>query len=415
MMFKANVKTPAEQPEKSVRIELDRLLSLKLFAASPALKALLRFVVEETLAGNQSGIKESVIATQVFHRGHGFDPRADSIVRVQASILRRKLAAAYAEPGVSPGVRIVLPTGGYVPRFEMEKVARPPSSRWRPIGAVSAALVSLLAIGTFLIRWNQDSTGVWDPLLHGRVPTRITYGTPPLFSLGGVLVRDIGVNSPGDLRADSAVSRLLAHLGRGHEPVRPAASHYTGVGEAAALERLSRFFLEHHRSVQVLHGEQVKPNELPSGNLIVISSLRFHTVVQTLNLPADFTYTPRPDSNIEVIRNLRPQIGEEREYVVRRPPQDASTEYALMGVWPSASGSLVFIGGTLTWATYGAVEFMTSPAGIAQVQQHIAGNNQAFQCLFRVTVRNFWPVDTQLVAVHRLGGFVARNEQAMRR
>jgi len=55
---------------------------------------------------------------EVFHRGASFDQDSDSIVRVEANRLRRRLAEYYAAEGASHSLRITIPVGQYVPRFE---------------------------------------------------------------------------------------------------------------------------------------------------------------------------------------------------------------------------------------------------------------------------------------------------------
>ena len=51
------------------------------------------WAVERTLAGDRQSLKESIIGVEVFDRGPDFDPRIDSIVRVEARRLRRKRLA----------------------------------------------------------------------------------------------------------------------------------------------------------------------------------------------------------------------------------------------------------------------------------------------------------------------------------
>jgi hypothetical protein len=53
----------------------------------------LRFLVEHALAGQQDQLKEYTIATMAFGRPESFDPRVDSLVRVQATRLRGLLNA----------------------------------------------------------------------------------------------------------------------------------------------------------------------------------------------------------------------------------------------------------------------------------------------------------------------------------
>jgi hypothetical protein len=77
----------------------------------------LHLVVDQTLSGHGDTLKEYVIGTEVFDKPATFDPRCDSIVRVEARRLRRKLQAYYRGEGCDDPVAIELQSGSYVPRF----------------------------------------------------------------------------------------------------------------------------------------------------------------------------------------------------------------------------------------------------------------------------------------------------------
>ena len=82
-----------------VRHQLDRLLASSGFANAGRMSRFLKFVVEKTLAGESERLKEYVIGIEVFDRDASYDPRLDSIVRVEAARLRTKLAEYYAGEG----------------------------------------------------------------------------------------------------------------------------------------------------------------------------------------------------------------------------------------------------------------------------------------------------------------------------
>ena len=96
-----------------VRRQLDRLLASAVFANAGRMSRFLKFVVEQTLAGEGERLKEYVIGVEVFDRDASYDPRLDSIVRVEAARLRSKLAEYYAGEGRGDAVVLSLPKGGY--------------------------------------------------------------------------------------------------------------------------------------------------------------------------------------------------------------------------------------------------------------------------------------------------------------
>jgi len=101
-----------------VRAELERVLSSRAFVNSHRIRRFLQFVVEECLSGQRHRLKEYLIGLNVFDRREAFDPRVDSIVRVEARRLRSKLDGYYQTEGRENQIRIVLHKGSYVPVFE---------------------------------------------------------------------------------------------------------------------------------------------------------------------------------------------------------------------------------------------------------------------------------------------------------
>src|SRR5438105_4151485 len=106
------------QLDKEQKLEqLERLLQSRTLQHSESLKAFLRFVVERTVAEQEIQLKEYTIATEVFGRRSDYDPRIDSVVRVQAGRLRTKLQEYYTAEGKNDQIVIDLPKGHYHPVF----------------------------------------------------------------------------------------------------------------------------------------------------------------------------------------------------------------------------------------------------------------------------------------------------------
>ncbi|MDW7556660.1 MULTISPECIES: hypothetical protein [Azospirillum] len=104
--------------DHAVRTQLERILASDHFDASDRNRRFLRYVVEECLDGRAQQIKAYCIAVSVFNREPSFDPQSDPIVRLEAGRLRRSLEHYYLTAGRSDPIRIVVPKGGYAPRFE---------------------------------------------------------------------------------------------------------------------------------------------------------------------------------------------------------------------------------------------------------------------------------------------------------
>jgi TolB-like protein len=140
----------------AVRAQLERILASPGFANADRLSRFVRFVVERTLDGEGDQLKEYRLGTEVFDRPPDYDPRLDSIVRVEARRLRTKLAEYYEGPGRSDPIVIRVEKGGYAATFET--LPAPPTTadaivvdtprRRRSLAfalAVAALLVAILA------------------------------------------------------------------------------------------------------------------------------------------------------------------------------------------------------------------------------------------------------------------------------
>jgi adenylate cyclase len=114
--------TPA--PDE-VRRQLALIVASSGFANADRMSAFLTYVIERTLAGEEGQVKEYAIGVDVFGREASYDPRLDSIVRVEARRLRSKLDEYYAADGAGDPIRISIRRGGYVPAFERRPAATP--------------------------------------------------------------------------------------------------------------------------------------------------------------------------------------------------------------------------------------------------------------------------------------------------
>src|ERR1044072_4721422 len=97
--------------------QMERILHSQALHGSESLRSLLRFIIIKALDDQEDELKEYTIATEVFGRGKQYNPRTDSVVRVQPGRLRAKLLEYYATEGKFDEVIIELPKGHYKPVF----------------------------------------------------------------------------------------------------------------------------------------------------------------------------------------------------------------------------------------------------------------------------------------------------------
>lgn len=184
-----------------MRAELERILASRCFEQAGRSSSFLRFVVEQTLAGQGDRLKGYTVAIEVFGRPADFDAQADPLVRVEAGRLRRRLVEYYADEGAANPVRIELPRGSYsiVSAYSEPKMAAsaaaadslptaelgppPPAhvaarnrKRWRRIR--SLVVVAVLSAGAAVILFQPHEADTVQRMGASSIP-----GSPPIVVL----------------------------------------------------------------------------------------------------------------------------------------------------------------------------------------------------------------------------------------
>jgi hypothetical protein len=158
----------------------DKILASPGFADSPRVSSFLRYVVDLAVTGREADIKEFAIGVDVFGRTADFDPKTDPIVRVQAGRLRLKLAEYYGGEGREDLVRIEVPKGSYIPKFERTSPthqlaqipANPAPSKLHVLPPVQRRPATPFAIGALSILVVALALGWWWTA-HSKRPTTI--------------------------------------------------------------------------------------------------------------------------------------------------------------------------------------------------------------------------------------------------
>lgn len=103
--------------EQEIRRQVERICASARLKDAGRSRRFLSFIVEEALAGRSADLKENIVGVHVFDREADYDPRLNSIVRVEAGRLRTKLNDYYEQEGRDDQVVVVLPKGSYAPEF----------------------------------------------------------------------------------------------------------------------------------------------------------------------------------------------------------------------------------------------------------------------------------------------------------
>lgn len=160
------------------------LLAYEGISRAANISKLLAYLAERYFSGTSDDLKEYTIATECFGRHANFDPRRDSIVRVEAFRLRRALDRYYAKEGAGDPVRAVIPTGRYNLEFvdqagyapleaepELEGAIQLSNGKWNKRWVAAGVVAIACALGVVL--FFRETPG-WPPAQTS--PSAITAG-----------------------------------------------------------------------------------------------------------------------------------------------------------------------------------------------------------------------------------------------
>jgi len=110
----------SEDRVTALRKHLNEITEGKSFKGSHRSGQFLKYIVDQTIAGNFEMLKERVIGSEIFGRSPSYDTGEDAIVRVTASDVRKRLLQHYDRNGSASEFRINLPLGSYIPEIIYE-------------------------------------------------------------------------------------------------------------------------------------------------------------------------------------------------------------------------------------------------------------------------------------------------------
>ena len=423
-----------------VRSHLQELLSSDAFIGSHRAQQFFELVVEHALAGRLDCLRERMLGVEMFGRPIDYDTGNDSVVRVKASDVRRRLAQYYQSLTTRPPVQIDLPSGSYIPQFHLAPVealsvpiehenshldsisiptpsatalsATPASAprwtwtRWAfRISMLTMCSATLISLGWFAaVRFTTShrtltaADPIWAALFDGK---RNTYIVPA----------DIGFNLLEDL---SRRPMALADYMKGGYLDLPLPGMDEHRAEGLRSQRLTSFvdaqvisalagLPEYNRQRALLRfPRDLRLDDLKDANAILIGSVGSNPWAAIADKSANFHIVYREGMEGATIINAKPQPGEQASFESRWN-EPAHETFALISFLPNLSGSghLLLLQGLDVAGTQAAAEALFHPATIAAILERATrpdGSIRSFELLVRSTSINWNSTDSQVVA-----------------
>lgn len=354
---------------QDVRDQVARICASPPFRASKRCIQLLEYISERASSGQMDGLKERTLGVEVFGRDTGYDTSHDPVVRYTAGEVRKRLAQYYQAPGHERELRIELPPGSYVPRFES-----PPEPLPRQVASVVALgerhtrhwwwIAAILAFVVLAGAWGlnvRPPTSVdrfWAPAFADHGPVLLSIGVAKVFSFPEPLRTRVRKEGETYFRAGKPLPDSVVPEGK----VWPLFDRYVPVGDAFCLARLAALFQSNGKAYRFRRGTTTTLSDLRDGTGVLIGAFTNRWTL-TMTESLRFHMEHNAEGAYGIVRDRsRPSFEQWRVPDVWPDPKQW-TDYGLVTRMrhPSTNRYIIIAAGINRYATSAAGELLTSP------------------------------------------------------
>ncbi len=308
-------RTAAERDE--VLSQMERVLGHWTFKNSPRSSRFLRYVIEFAARGDVASLKERTLGIEAFGRDPDYDTDQDTVVRVTASDVRKRLAQYYHECGHEAELQIDLHPGSYIP--ELHWPAKAVESLLPP--HQEAALVPPVGVSFWRRARKKWATLVW---------------ATGFVALLGILAWTWRYKTVSLAREDPAHS-IRSNLNLFWSPVlSPNSQMLLSIGEqpqsgwtdSTAIEQMTVFLVRRNKQFQLKTGSFVTSSDLKQGSSLLIGSNNLMSFKELNRLHLRFHFQAEPSDQLVSIEDIKTpakkwtsantesQMGATRDYAI---------------------------------------------------------------------------------------------------
>ena len=378
----------SEDERKSVRQQLERVLASPLFRNSKRYPALLRFVVEQSLDGNEDLLKERLLGINVFHRQPDYDTNQDTIVRLTAAEVRKRIAQYYQQPEHKGELRIYLNSGSYVPHFTPVEELAPASQRVDHLSIPENGLDHPAPLS------HVDAAAAETEVPRLATPNRLLWFWAGVTIVGVVtawLVFHRAISSPHYsreviwrpiLKDPGPVLFVLPDLSQSNLTARSQREDQTNLrdhllqgrivdfGDSVAMSRLATYLTREKKGFDVQLSSEVSYTRLQEGPAIFIGGLDNDWTMRVLE-PLRFHMERRGSTLVyEILDRQQPQ---QWFLDLAKPFGTVTVDYAIVAsVFDKTTGRpILIVAGLGANGTIAAANFLEDPRYTVQLEKAI--------------------------------------------
>jgi len=403
---------------------------------SARLKELLHYVCRRSWDEGADEIREHEIGVAVFQRPPDYDSAQDTIVRVQASQLRKRLERYFAEDGREEPRLLELSKGTYLPLLrEREEPAEttPAASpvQLAPHGGrgllwtLALACLALSVTCVWLLFRQSPAAPLppagpsvrqfWSAFAANGAESYLVVADSSYAALQDAVERSIGIDEYVRRGYEAEFQReglppkygeLLRYL---------MARRYTSLADVLVVRRITEARLLNPERTSVVHTRDHNIRAFQSGNHILIGSQRAIPWVSLFDRIMDFhIYDGKEDFHLKHdrrdsrvwVENRRPLKGELPRYISGTPGAEGTEGYALLACLPNLgrTGNVLILAGSDMTSTEAAGNLLTTESFLADLLRRLPAPKTSsaphFEALLRTTRVESSNRGFEIVALH---------------
>ena len=415
----------------------DRIVSSSVICKSARLRDLFVYLCNRVLLESADDIHELELGHKVFGRPEHYDTAADNIVRVHASILRKRLAEYFQTEGTNETLIIEIPKGNYAPIFRKRDLhtvidsggdkkqvdslaalhiaepaggpvhppfsapAQPASSMWRTFSFVLGGLAGLLAI-LFALQLVQSTNQrhhkliagdtvrlFWSGLFQQKAPTSVVLDDASLDFYQEATGHSIALTEYFDrsylhpLEEAAAAAHLDPKLA--HSFLLRRQSNFADVN---LIEKFSQTAQALETNANIFFARDFSFRQARSGNTILLGTRQSNPWIQSFDsyLAVRWKFDP----TLESYYPLNSTDSSEADKVhVSASDTKAHESYASVAFLPNlaGTGNVLIVSGTGGASVTSALDFLNDDASMSQLRSRIASQKKDAFPYFEILLR----------------------------
>jgi len=404
--------------------ELERIVLSPAFQASKRSRQFLEHVCHRALAGEGASIKERTLAVEVFGRSAESDLGEDTIVRVGAREVRKRLVQYYAtEESKNTPVTIELPPGSYVPEFRFRsdeslvtgapvlaqpaekpiEIAKPPAVSRRAL-FIGGPLAGAAAAALGVVAWRRNQLAnsgfekFWGPVFNAKDPLLLAISHPIVY-LASRRAHQLTDDRLGPMPGPGqrAIDVPAKELDGGD--FKPTSNQFIGFGDMIVTTEVAAMLARHGQSVRARSAESVPFADLRQGQTLLVGAI---TNRWTMEMAQHWRYQFRRSSDRKFA--IVDTAGTDHWAATAKDDGSTGDDYIMIcRIRDTVAGGMIYLaGGVKQFGTEAAGRVVSDPAQLNPILDKLPSGweHKNVQIVLHVKVIGNTPGQPSVMATH---------------